>query len=788
MLIRRIFTLGLLLYLCADSADRHAIAQLRVVTYNTATADTFGDIFSPRAGADVVLEAIGNESVLGIAKPIDVLLLQEQFSMETSTQDFVDLLNDIYDPIDRTMYARSLLNGTASSDSAPGNAQGSGGRPGLVYNTQTVELIDEIRFGTANASNQARQTLRYQLRPIGYGESADFYAYNSHYKADDGSADQARRLIEATAIRSNADALPEGTHLIYAGDYNIQRSNEDSYVHLLSSGNGQAFDPIDEPGVGSSGRWHNESDVRHTHTQSPTASSGGGLAAGGVDDRFDFQLVSGEFLDGEGLSYIDGTYRAFGNNGTHQCCNSSITTGSGAASNVLSALTTASDHLPVVADYQLPAVLSAQMASIPPTVPMGSSFNVDLLVENIADVIVASGADELDYSYSVTGDLIGSGTGTDFALGGPSSHPIFLDASVAGLRSGMVTVTTSSQGAANPLVEIPVTFVVGQVNQVPFQVRDDFDSPVGLNSFTQSPLPGAFSSEDDGFERYQVGVSAAIPVSLVDSSTSGSPTDSLGIVNEATKTDGWFGITDLVNTDNPSGMGTATWEFDIAGASSLEVSIDMAAMGDFEASDVFDWTYSIDGSQPLPLFTSSVDEDGSATYTLADGDDVMLADPLIMSDLSSGQTQLSNVFQTLTSSVPGMGEALTIELTAATDGGSEAFAFDNIVINGITILTAENADFDQDGDIDGQDFLAWQRGLGNGSTLGEGDANGDGEVDELDLAVWQSQYAAPPASTLQAATIVPEPACMTLAGLLCASLAWRRPGGSPPVYESLERG
>ncbi len=30
-----------------------------------------------------------------------------------------------------------------------------------------------------------------------------------------------------------------------------------------------------------------------------------------MDDRFDWQLVTNEFLDGEGLSYIGDTYRAF---------------------------------------------------------------------------------------------------------------------------------------------------------------------------------------------------------------------------------------------------------------------------------------------------------------------------------------------------------------------------------------------------------------------------------------------------------------------------------------------
>ncbi len=43
----------------------------------------------------------------------------------------------------------------------------------------------------------------------------------------------------------------------------------------------------------------------NVHTQSGGAITGGGK----VDDRFDWQLVTGEFLDGEGLSYIDGTHR-----------------------------------------------------------------------------------------------------------------------------------------------------------------------------------------------------------------------------------------------------------------------------------------------------------------------------------------------------------------------------------------------------------------------------------------------------------------------------------------------
>ena len=178
---------------------------------------------------------------------------------------------------------------------------GGGGRPGLVYNTQSVQLIDELEFGTVGTGDlQPRSSLRYQLRPVGYDSSADFYVYEDHYRSDNPTS----RLIEATSVRDNSDALGEGTHAIYAGDYNITSSNIGMYKQLISAGNGQAFDPINTPGV-----WHDNQfiggvDIRHVHTQSPAVSgdaivSEGGASAG-LDDRFDFQLVTGEFLDNEG--------------------------------------------------------------------------------------------------------------------------------------------------------------------------------------------------------------------------------------------------------------------------------------------------------------------------------------------------------------------------------------------------------------------------------------------------------------------------------------------------------
>ncbi|WP_152099373.1 choice-of-anchor Q domain-containing protein [Lacipirellula parvula] len=53
-----------------------------------------------------------------------------------------------------------------------------------------------------------------------------------------------------------------------------------------------------------------------------------------------------------------------------------------------------------------------------------------------------------------------------------------------------------------------------------------------------------------------------------------------------------------------------------------------------------------------------------------------------------------------------------------------------------------NADFNNDGRVDGADFLIWQRGFGiaTGATHSQGDANFDGDVDSNDLDIWKQQF------------------------------------------------
>ncbi len=83
----------------------------------------------------------------------------------------------------------------------------------------------------------------------------------------------------------------------------------------------------------------------------------------------------------------------------------------------------------------------------------------------------------------------------------------------------------------------------------------------------------------------------------------------------------------------------------------------------------------------------------------------------------------------------------------------------------VVAAAADSANFDGDSDVDGTDFLIWQRGNGSPGGLAQGDANNDGNVNAADLAIWETQYSLP--VPLSGIATVPEPHSL---GLLCCGL------------------
>ena len=86
-------------------------------------------------------------------------------------------------------------------------------------------------------------------------------------------------------------------------------------------------------------------------------------------------------------------------------------------------------------------------------------------------------------------------------------------------------------------------------------------------------------------------------------------------------------------------------------------------------------------------------------------------------------------------------------------------------------------DFDENGKVDGDDYLRWRSGfgVGLGANHAHGDANGDLDVDGADFLVWQRDLGGAPINA--AAGTVPEPATLSLMALVGVGLMLGRRRG-----------
>lgn len=137
-----------------------------------------------------------------------------------------------------------------------------------------------------------------------------------------------------------------------------------------------------------------------------------------------------------------------------------------------------------------------------------------------------------------------------------------------------------------------------------------------------------------------------------------------------------------------------------------------------------------------------------------DGSKVTLGQQVINAGALSSTT-LTDV--SLTVNIPenseDIGRTLRLTLVASGQDGANnpeqraTYLIDNVGLD-LTAPNSVSGDFDGDGDVDGRDFLVWQRG-GSPNALSSGD-----------LALWQNQYGAGSLASVQS---VPEPAAFMLA-------------------------
>lgn len=173
----------------------------------------------------------------------------------------------------------------------------------------------------------------------------------AHLKAGNTSDDKLERAKMTEALMDYIASQTRRFNYILCGDLNVQSAQETAFQNLISHPTEalRFFDPADAIGT-----WNENGNFANLHTQSTRSVAGNTcFSGGGMDDRFDFILMSEEVKDHKlKLEYLEQSYRALGNDGKRFNGDINGSTNKSLPQNLLDALYGLSDHVPVVAEFK----------------------------------------------------------------------------------------------------------------------------------------------------------------------------------------------------------------------------------------------------------------------------------------------------------------------------------------------------------------------------------------------------------------------------------------------------
>lgn len=172
----------------------------------------------------------------------------------------------------------------------------------------------------------------------------------THLKAGSTADNEASRLDEVQRLMNRIITESPG-NCTFSGDFNLYGAEETAYQELINYSNSlyRFYDPINQ-----AGHWNNNSQFAAYHTQSTHSQYTDCFSSGGMDDRFDFILVSPYVYYGsKKVQVVPNSYHALGQDGNR--FNGSIIspTNNSIPSAVATALYNQSDHLPVITNFAI---------------------------------------------------------------------------------------------------------------------------------------------------------------------------------------------------------------------------------------------------------------------------------------------------------------------------------------------------------------------------------------------------------------------------------------------------
>jgi len=244
-----------------------------------------------------------------------------------------------------------------------------------ITNTAGSDIVNMLYYNSGKLVLKSHEVLQSAVRDIDLftlycitphlsaGDTVWLNCVVAHLKAGNTETNAATRAtMTANAIAWLKLHKQPGNYLIM-GDFNTYTSSENCYQNLISSTAGffRFYDPVNKPGD-----WNNNGTFARWHTQSVASTSNGCQASGGMDDRFDHIMASYSLMNGtNGLHCIPETYHAVGQDGNH--FNKSINDypiNTSVPADVLEAIASNSDHLPVRVNLLLPSGVPGGVHSV----------------------------------------------------------------------------------------------------------------------------------------------------------------------------------------------------------------------------------------------------------------------------------------------------------------------------------------------------------------------------------------------------------------------------------------
>ncbi|WP_379666920.1 T9SS type A sorting domain-containing protein [Pseudotenacibaculum haliotis] len=255
------------------------------------------------------------------------------------------------------------------------NQSGGSSLQQMVYYNSKKLVLESSRVIQADTRDINHYTFKINTVNVAT-DPIKLEVFVTHLKASTGASNRQRRLASVEDFVVSLNDIPETSYVLFAGDFNFYTSNEEGYQRLIDGGNKIVMiDPINRPAEpfpnnpsvsdpftfyssSSTYFWRN-STYSDIHTQSTRTSNSGLIdtsgSTGGLDDRFDFIMMSENFSTSSDLFYVNDSYQSIGNN--TNCYNGAINDPacSGTYSQSLrDALIQVSDHLPVVMEIETP--------------------------------------------------------------------------------------------------------------------------------------------------------------------------------------------------------------------------------------------------------------------------------------------------------------------------------------------------------------------------------------------------------------------------------------------------